>query len=70
MAASQIRTLQAWLSKVAIGPITAADAATVLGVALGGWLALKVLFAVIGFLLTPAKRKLSSYGKWAVVTVS
>lgn len=47
---------------------TAADVAVLFGVILAVWFLAKVAGVVAGFLCGGAKRRIDSYGRWAVVT--
>ena len=56
------------LGGVKLGALSVADYAFALGVIVAAYAVLRVLGVLAGFLCGPARRKISSYGRWAVVT--
>lgn len=66
-----LAALKALLAKTSVpgyGHITAADVVFVLGLLYAAKLVLGFASELIGAALQPAKRKITSYGRWAVVT--
>jgi 17beta-estradiol 17-dehydrogenase / very-long-chain 3-oxoacyl-CoA reductase len=65
---NQLSAIGGKLAAFKLGAFDASDAIFVLGLLTAAWIALRIVGAILGFVTAPAKRKISAYGQWAVVT--